>query len=68
LPRLDRASREGFGTVRNGEIVVDADDATKTFAGRARADGMVEAEERRDRLAVIKITPGAVEAGTEVER
>lgn len=62
LPRFHAAASERLGAVGEGEVVVDADDAAKTFAGRARADGVVVAEERGGRLAVVEIAGGAVEA------
>ena len=46
-------------------MVVDADDASETLARRTGANGVIEAEERRHRLAVIEVALGAVETGGE---
>ena len=49
-------------------MVVDADDAAEAFAGRTRADRMIEAEKRGRGFGVIEIAGGAVELVGEVFR
>ena len=68
LPRLHRTFGERLRAIRDGQMVVDADDAAEAFAGRARADRMIEAEERGRGLGVFEIAGGAVELVGEVFR
>lgn len=68
LPGTDRAFGEGFGAIGNGAGVIDGDDPAEALAGRAGADGMVETEEGRGRLAVLEVAGGAVQMSREVPR
>ena len=54
--------------VGNGEVVVNRDGAAKAFAGRARAERMVETEQGRGWLAVFEVAGGAVQAVAEKAR
>src|SRR5205085_4112776 len=55
LPRFHRSVTQRLGTIWNRQIVIDRDEATKAAAGRTRADGMIEAKQRRRRLLILKI-------------
>ncbi len=62
LPGFDDAFGESAGAIGQCKIVINRDDAAETAAGGAGANGMVEAEQGRGRLAVFDVALGAVEA------
>src|ERR1043165_1084433 len=55
LPRFDRAFCDGERAIWNREMVIDADNAAETFAGRACADGVVETEKSRRGFAIFDV-------------
>ena len=68
-PRPDRAAGQRERVVGQGERVINADDAPEALARGARADGVVEAEERGGSFAVGEVAGSAVEAvGEEMRR
>jgi len=60
-PRFDHSLPQRPGPIRDGEVVINADHAAKPFAGGACAQGMIKAEERGGRLAILHIASGAVQ-------
>ena len=60
--RIDPVETPAVG---DGEVIVDADDAAKTLARRAGADGVIETEKGGRRFAIVEVTVGAVKTGTE---
>src|SRR4051794_21779143 len=61
LPRLDHSARNGFRTIRNGQVIIYRNDPPESATGRAGADRMIETEHRRDWFAIFDIAIGAME-------
>jgi hypothetical protein len=60
-PWIDRAFIEGARLVRQNQVRIKVDRVAKSLAARARAIGIVEAEQPRFRLAIRAVTRGALE-------
>ena len=58
LPRLHDAAANAEAAVGQGAFVVDLDGASEAAAGRARALGIVEGEERGRRFAKFRAVVG----------
>ena len=62
MPRADNSIGESFGFVRKRKVVINRDGAPESAAGRARAEGVIEAEQGGGWLAVFDVAMSAVES------
>src|ERR1022692_1522027 len=68
LPRLDRARCQAQRRIRDHQVVVDADVASESAAGLARADRRIETEVAGARILVSDLAIRAMQAGRETPR